>query len=39
VMNLIIGPDFTEIKPVVVSAITKDLTANVNTGDEKFCAA
>jgi len=38
VMNLIIGPDFTEIKPVVVSEITKDLTANVNTGDEKFCA-
>jgi LCP family protein required for cell wall assembly len=39
VMNLIIGPDFTQIKPVIISAITKDLTANVNTGDEKFCAA
>lgn len=38
-MNLIIGPDWTEIKPVIVSAITKDLTANVNTGDEKFCAS
>lgn len=38
-MNLIIGTDFADIKPVVVSAITKDLTANVNTGDEKFCAS
>ena len=38
-MNLIIGSDFGGIKPVVVSAITKDLTANVNTGAEKFCAS
>ena len=38
-MNLIIGSDFGAIKPVVVSAITKDLTANVNTGAEKFCAS
>lgn len=38
-MNLIIGSDFSEVKPVVISAITKDLTANVNTADEKFCAS
>jgi LCP family protein required for cell wall assembly len=37
-MNLILGTDFAEVKPVVVSALNKDITANLNTGDEKFCA-
>jgi LCP family protein required for cell wall assembly len=38
-MNLIVGNDFTSIKPVVISDITKDYTANVNSGDENFCAS
>lgn len=37
-MNLILGTDFEVVKPVVVSALNKDITANLNTGDEKFCA-
>lgn len=37
-MNLILGTDFEEVKPVVVSALSKDITANLNSGDEKFCA-
>ncbi len=38
-MNLLVGTDFTSIKPVVISEITKDYTANVNSGDENFCAS
>jgi hypothetical protein len=38
-MNLIVGTDFTEIKPVEISALTQDYTAQVNTGDEEFCAS
>jgi LCP family protein required for cell wall assembly len=38
-MNLVVGPDFAEVKPVVVSALAKDGTANLNSGDEKFCAS
>jgi LCP family protein required for cell wall assembly len=38
-MNLLVGNDFTSIKPVVISDITKDYTANVNSGDENFCAS
>jgi LCP family protein required for cell wall assembly len=37
-MNLILGSDFAEVKPVVVSALARDNTANLNSGDEKFCA-
>ncbi|MCX6433672.1 MAG: LytR C-terminal domain-containing protein [Actinobacteria bacterium] len=38
-MNLIIGTDFTEIKPVEISELTQDYTTQVNTGDEEFCAS
>jgi hypothetical protein len=38
-MNLIIGTDFTEIKPVEISDLTQDYTTQVNTGDEEFCAS
>lgn len=38
-MNLIVGADWTGVLPVKISAITQDYTANVNTGDEAFCAA
>jgi LCP family protein required for cell wall assembly len=38
-MNLIVGTDFTAIKPVDISALTQDYTAQVNTGDEEFCAS
>jgi LCP family protein required for cell wall assembly len=39
VMNLIVGADFTSIKDVEILDITQDYTAQVNTGDENFCAA
>ena len=38
-LNLIVGTDFTEIKKVEILDITQDYTAQVNTGDEKFCAS
>lgn len=38
-MNLILGADFTEVKPVVVSSLRGDLTANENTAADKFCAS
>ena len=38
-MNLIIGTDFTDIRPVEISDLTQDYTAQVNTGDEEFCAS
>jgi len=37
-MNLIIGADFTEVKPVVVSSLRGDITANENTAADRFCA-
>lgn len=38
-MKLIVGPDFTSVKSVQVSEAAGDLTANVNTADESFCAS
>ncbi|MDO8732824.1 MAG: LCP family protein [Actinomycetota bacterium] len=38
-MTLTIGPDFTSIKPVVISAAAGDVYSNLNTGDESFCAS
>ena len=38
-MQLIITEPFTSARSVTISAATKDLTANVNTGDENFCAS
>jgi len=38
-LNLIVGNDFTTIRPVHISDITQDFTANVNSGDENFCAS
>jgi hypothetical protein len=38
-MNLILGADFTEVKPVVVSSLRDDLSANENTAADKFCAS
>ena len=39
VMNLIVGTDFTSIKDVEILDITQDYTAQVNTGDENYCAS
>jgi hypothetical protein len=38
-LNLIVGTDWTTLRPVVISDISQDLTANVNTADENFCAS
>ena len=38
-LNLIVGTDFTEIQDVEILDITQDYTAQVNTGDEDFCAS
>jgi LCP family protein required for cell wall assembly len=38
-LNLIVGTDWAGVRPVTISDITKDYTANVNSGDEKFCAS
>ena len=38
-MNLIIGPDFAEVKPVKIQKIAQDYTAQINTADETFCAS
>jgi len=36
---MIITEPFTSARAVTISEATKDLTANVNTGDENFCAS
>lgn len=38
VLNLIVGSDFTTVKKVVLNDLTQDYTAQVNTGDENYCA-
>jgi len=38
-LNLIVGSDFAGIRPVEISDLADDLTANINTGDEKYCAS
>jgi LCP family protein required for cell wall assembly len=38
VLTLIVGSDFTEVKTVELNDLTQDYTAQVNTGDEKYCA-
>lgn len=38
-MNLIIGTDWAGVKDVKILDITQDYTAQVNTGDESFCAS
>jgi len=38
-MRMIITEPFTSARAVTISEATKDLTANVNTGDENFCAS
>jgi LCP family protein required for cell wall assembly len=38
-MNLIVGTDFTTVKDVQILDITQDYTAQVNTGDENYCAS
>jgi hypothetical protein len=38
VLTLIVGSDFTEVKKVVLNDLTQDYTAQVNTGDENYCA-
>jgi LCP family protein required for cell wall assembly len=38
-LNLIVGTDFVEVKDVEILDITQDYTAQVNTGDEDFCAS
>jgi hypothetical protein len=39
VLNLIVGTDFTAVQDVTILDITQDYTAQVNTGDENFCAS
>ena len=39
VLTLVLGTDFTAVRPVEILDITQDYTAQVNTGDEKFCAS
>ena len=34
-----LGTDFTKVRPVEILDTTRDYTAQVNTGDEKFCAS
>lgn len=38
-LNLIIGTDFTGVQEVEISDVAKDATANINTGDENYCAS
>jgi LCP family protein required for cell wall assembly len=38
-LNLIVGTDFTAVQKVEILDITQDYTAQVNTGDENFCAS
>ena len=37
--TVIVGSDFTAVQPVKILDITQDYTAQVNTGDEEFCAS
>ena len=37
-LTLIVGSDFTAVQPVEISDIATDYTAQVNSGDENFCA-
>ena len=39
VLTVIVGSDFTQVQPVKILDITQDYTAQVNTGDENFCAS
>lgn len=39
VLTVIVGDDFTAVQPVKILDITQDYTAQVNTGDEEFCAS
>ena len=39
VLTLIVGADFTDVQKVEILDITQDYTAQVNTGDEDFCAS
>lgn len=39
VIDIIVGSDFDAVQPVEILDITQDYTAQVNTGDEKFCAS
>ncbi len=39
VIDVIVGSDFTSVEPVEILDITQDYTAQVNTGDENFCAS
>lgn len=39
VLTVIVGSDFTAVQPVKILEITQDYTAQVNTGDENFCAS
>ena len=38
-MRLIITAPLTSARSVSIAEATKDLSANVNTGDENFCAS
>jgi len=38
-MRVIITEPLTSARAVTISEATKDLTANVNTADESFCAS
>lgn len=39
VLNVVVGTDFVKVRSVEILDITQDYTAQVNTGDEKFCAS
>lgn len=39
VLNLVVGTDFVQVNDVEILDITQDYTAQVNTGDENFCAS
>lgn len=39
VLNLVVGTDFVAVNDVEILDITQDYTAQVNTGDESFCAS
>ena len=39
VLNLVVGTDFVKVVDVEILDITQDYTAQVNTGDENFCAS
>ncbi|MFY9231141.1 MAG: LCP family protein [Candidatus Nanopelagicales bacterium] len=39
ILTVIVGEDFTAVQPVEILDITQDYTAQVNTGDEAFCAS